>query len=171
MEPKPIPQEKEYSTDISPLYKWTDVLERMERDTDRATFPPKPEMKLLPALAAVETVNETINAYPFIDDRDLTQKSDYWQTPAEFVFRGGGDCEDFAIAKYSWLQELGVPEQSMRIAIVNDRVLDQPHALLLVDLEDRMLALDNRSDETEGEVVLAQYTPIFSFNREGWWRY
>ncbi|HEY8191909.1 MAG TPA: transglutaminase-like cysteine peptidase, partial [Alphaproteobacteria bacterium] len=164
--------EKQYSADLTPLYKWTDVLERMDtEESAAAVFSSEQSMRALPAVAAVEKVNETVNSFPFIDDHDLTRKSDYWQTPAEFVSHGGGDCEDFAIAKYSWLQVLGIPEQSMRIAIVSDAVRGKPHALLLVDLKDRKLALDNRTKETESHIVMAQYTPIFSFNREGWWRY
>jgi amino acid transporter len=42
---------------------------------------------------------------------------DYWMTPKEFFIKGFGDCEDYAIAKYFTLLELGVKKESLYLAV------------------------------------------------------
>ena len=37
---------------------------------------------------------------------------DYWMTPKEFFIKGHGDCEDYVIAKYFTLLELGVKKEN-----------------------------------------------------------
>ena len=50
---------------------------------------------------------------------DVWGVMDYWETPAEF-FQKSGDCEDFAIAKYFALRDLGFPASQMRIVVLKD---------------------------------------------------
>ena len=45
----------------------------------------------------------------------MEEKKDYWATPIEFMGTGAGDCEDYAIAKYFSLINLGIPEDKLRI--------------------------------------------------------
>src|SRR5262252_3970879 len=54
-------------------------------------------------------VNRALNRIRFVDDASHWGEEDYWATPAESVGSNGGDCEDFSIAKYFMLKELGVP--------------------------------------------------------------
>lgn len=163
-------KEKIYSADITPLYKWTDVIDRMDADqVTTASFhrvwdgPPTP--------AGVRMINEAVNRFRFINDMAGWGKSDYWQTPGEFLLNGGGDCEDFAITKYAWLKAAGVREQDMRIAVVKDRFLKTMHTLLLVDVNGERLVLDNQEMKTGGYIMQKRYEPLFSFNREAWWLY
>lgn len=37
------------------------------------------------------------------------RQTNNWKTPKEFLIDGEGVCEDFAIAKYFTLLELGIP--------------------------------------------------------------
>ena len=162
-------EEKIHSGDISPLYKWTDVIERMDSDPDTVFFhriwdgPPTP--------ARVRMINKAVNEFRFINDMAGWGMSDYWQTPREFLSNGGGDCEDFAITKYAWLKALGVREQDMRIAVVKDRFLRTMHTLLFVDINGERLILDNQEAKTGGHIMQSRYEPLFSFNRESWWLY
>ena len=55
-------------------------------------------------------VNDFFNQLRFVDDIDIWHVEDYWATPFEFLGVGAGDCEDFAMAKYLTLRELGVPD-------------------------------------------------------------
>lgn len=56
---------------------------------------------------ALEETNRFFNRQIFIDDIKLWGQNDYWASPAEFLAVGGGDCEDFSIAKYFTLREMG----------------------------------------------------------------
>lgn len=163
-------KEKFFSSDISHLYKWTDVLERMDQETE---IPP-----LLASVYSgplnvevVENVNAAINQYPFFKDSTQWGVSDYWQTPGEFLTNGGGDCEDFVITKYAWLKTLGMKEDNLKIMIVRDRFLNSMHTLLLVSIEGQDLILDNQEQKTRGDIMQMRYDPVFSFNRQAWWIY
>ena len=57
-------------------------------------------------------VNKFFNQVRFIDDIKHWGKKDYWATPVEFLISNGGDCEDFTIAKYYTLRQVGVPVES-----------------------------------------------------------
>lgn len=95
-------------------------------------------------------------------------KSDYWETPEE-LFARGGDCEDFAIAKYAWLRFIGVAEERLRIAIVYDRIRNIPHAVLVIYINSEALVLDNQVREIRESTATNRYRMIYSINRLGWW--
>ena len=63
-----------------------------------------------------------VRVFAFVDTTD--EVTDF--------FTRGGDCEDFAIAKYTALRALGVPEERLRVAIVHDDEKNLPHAILVV---------------------------------------
>jgi predicted transglutaminase-like cysteine proteinase len=58
-------------------------------------------------LALLQKVNDFFNKIPYLTDQEHWGVPDYWATPAEMVASWGGDCEDYAIAKYMSLKELG----------------------------------------------------------------
>lgn len=115
-----------------------------------------------------EGVNDIINQQQYVNDDSNWGVSDYWETPVEF-FKRGGDCEDFAIAKYVSLRVLGVPEDRMRIAIVHDERKNMPHAVLVVYSEQGPLILDNQVKEVRFAQSVNYYRPIFTINRTAWW--
>jgi len=74
--------------------------------------------KNLPENDKLKQVNAFFNLNVlFIDDIIHWKTEDYWATPLEFLATGAGDCEDFAIAKYFTLLELGVDERLLGYAI------------------------------------------------------
>lgn len=98
-------------------------------------------------LAALEPVNRFFNALAYARDRDLWGVEDYWASPTELLRAGAGDCEDFAIAKYLTLRQMGVPAErlSLRVALARlpgtNRV--ERHMVLLVHAGASTLVLDN----------------------------
>lgn len=138
----------------------------MNSTPEKSGIFPTPDRKPLSA-QAIAQVNRAVNRYAYIQDR----KQDYWQSPSEFFQNGGGDCEDFAIAKYAWLQSIGMPEDQMRIVIVDDRFVNQVHAVLMVENGRAPLVLDNQEQDLNGKLLAERYSPIFSFNRNGVWIY
>ena len=113
-------------------------------------------------------VNDLMNQRPYILDNKNWGQSDYWGTPIEFMQRGG-DCEDFAIAKYTALRALGVPEERLRVAIVQDTYKNIPHAVLAVYTDEGLYILDNQIKTLVNGEINGRYRPIFSINRTAWW--
>ena len=69
-----------------------------------------------------------------------------WSTLLEFLQRGG-DCEDYATAKYTVLRLLGYSADTLRIVVVYDRKTREYHAVVAVHDEQgntRLLDIDNR---------------------------
>jgi predicted transglutaminase-like cysteine proteinase len=109
-----------------------------------------------------------MNAKRYVSDSDNYGQTDYWATPIEF-FQRGGDCEDYAIAKYTALRMLGVPENRLRIAIVQDMQKNIPHAVLIVYTDQGAMVLDNQIKSTISADNVRHYKPIFSINQDAWW--
>jgi predicted transglutaminase-like cysteine proteinase len=78
---------------------------------------------------------------------DLAQYGveDYWASPLESLGSGAGDCEDYAIAKYVALEELGLSSDDLQIEIVRDVEHQATHAVVAVRYKDEWLILDNRT--------------------------
>ena len=85
---------------------------------------------------------------------------DYWATPREF-FAKGGDCEDYALAKYAALRAAGFAQDDLRFLIVRLPHLQTDHAVLSVRHEGRWLILDNRRFAMLDAVHL-DATPLFA---------
>jgi predicted transglutaminase-like cysteine proteinase len=109
-----------------------------------------------------------MNKKRYVTDSANYGKSDYWATPIEF-FQKGGDCEDFAIAKYTALRALGVPDNRMRIAIVQDQQKNVAHAILIVYTDQGAMILDNQLHAAVKAEKVSHYKPIFSINQNAWW--
>jgi len=63
-------------------------------------------------LEKLEIVNHFFNSrIRYASDIEVWGVKDYWATPLEFLCRNAGDCEDFAIAKFFTLKEIGVKEE------------------------------------------------------------
>lgn len=164
------------SGNLKPFTKWTQMFERFDAAMSTASGTQtinkfKRDLEGLqgqPLRVMAQQVDRIMNQVPYIEDSKNWGKSDYWATPVEFMSRGG-DCEDFAIAKYTALRALGVPEERLRIAIVHDIPKDTPHAILIVYADEGAMILDNQSKITRFADTVNTYRPIFSINRQGWW--
>jgi predicted transglutaminase-like cysteine proteinase len=168
--PVPFKGSEVHSTDITPFYKWTGMLARMDARTQplRPWLDNRKMLESLPAADMVQKVDDFINSYDYVADIINWGVSDYWETPAEF-FAHGGDCEDFAIAKYAWLRSLGVAEERLRIAIVYDRIKDMPHAVLILYINNKAMILDNQVRDIRDSSTTSRYRMVYSINRLGWW--
>ncbi len=117
------------------LHAWRDLLESGRRMTEREQL-----------LAVNREINDQVR---FSDDSALWQRRDYWATPLETLAKGAGDCEDFALAKYFTLLQLGVAREKLRITYARALELNQAHMVVTYyetpDAEP--LVLDNLLDE------------------------
>ncbi|MFW3426944.1 transglutaminase-like cysteine peptidase [Aliarcobacter butzleri] len=91
---------------------------------------------------------------------------DYWMTPKEFFIKGHGDCEDYVIAKYFTLLELGVKKENLYPAIVSVKESPGFHLVLLYveDKNKSPLVLDNLSFKILPFSKRTDLTPIAAFN-------
>lgn len=111
----------------------------------------------------------------FGEDSVIWGQADYWATPMESLGKGAGDCEDFAIAKYFTLKEMGVAPEKLRLIYVrartggSDSAQSQAHMVLAYypqpDLEP--LVLDNLIGEIRPASRRPDLVPVFSFNSDG----
>jgi predicted transglutaminase-like cysteine proteinase len=113
----------------------------------------------------------------FTTDMDVWGKSDYWATPLEALGRKSGDCEDYSIAKYSFLKQLGIADERLKLTYVRAQIggphsrIFQAHMVLsyYATPSAEPLILDNLIGEIRPASRRPDLTPIFSFNSEGLW--
>lgn len=119
-------------------------------------------------LELLRAVNTFFNRLPFVTDLAHWGVEDYWASPAEAVASNGADCEDFSIAKYFALKELGVPIERLRITYVKAVRLNQAHMVLAYYPAPGAvpLVLDNLEDAVRPASERADLIPVYSFNDE-----
>jgi len=119
----------------------------------------------------LKLVNTFFNQTKFISDIKHWGKEDYWATPLELLATNGGDCEDYSIAKYFTLREMGVPIDKMKITYVKAVKLNQAHMVLAYYTEPdaEPLILDNLINEIKPASQRSDLVPVYSFNGEGLW--
>ncbi|MBJ7550173.1 transglutaminase-like cysteine peptidase [Marinomonas ostreistagni] len=119
----------------------------------------------------LQNINNFFNMLQFVNDQQHWGKNDYWATPIEFLATGGGDCEDFTIAKYFALRELGVPDEKLRLVYVKALSLNQHHMVLAYYHTPTSVPviLDNLDKTIKPAIQRNDLLPIYSFNAENLW--
>ena len=142
------------------LLGWQQSVHSQQTPVDGASR--RPELQLL------EATNLFWNRIPYVEDQAHWGLADYWATPAETVGSHGADCEDYAIAKYFLLKELGVPVSRLRITYVRATRIDEPHMVLAYysSASAEPLILDNLDDFVRSASARKDLTPVYSFNDE-----
>jgi len=118
------------ASDACALLDWQDLLKGL------ASAPPWQQL---------EAVNLAVNRFPYRDDFANWGRQDHWSPPQE-LFARGGDCEDFAIAKYLSLRALGYAADDLLLASFRDPVRRQVHLVLIVLLPEGTVVLDSETD-------------------------
>lgn len=129
------------SLSASKMYKWHDMAARHRGNHGASWATVVTRLRATPKSQLLQAVNAEINRARYVSDQQNWGRGDYWATPAELLSRGG-DCEDYAAAKYLALRELGVPSAKMRILLTRD------HAVLVVQTETGAMVLDNQRSQT-----------------------
>jgi len=119
----------------------------------------------------LESVNHFFNEVRFVSDLEHWGEKDYWATPVELLSSDGGDCEDFSVAKYFTLRELGVADENLRLTYVKAVTLDQAHMVLTYypTPASEPLVLDNIVGEIRPASRRKDLVPVYSFNGDGLW--
>jgi len=118
----------------------------------------------------LERVNRFFNRQlTFRDDLHLWAQADYWATPIEALVKGAADCEDYALAKYFSLRQLGMPSDKLRITYVKALRLNQAHMVLTYYASKgaEPLVLDNLIGDIQPASRRNDLLPVYAFNAEG----
>jgi len=171
----------EFKGQITKLPKWTDVLAKMKawkgyfNDASTSSLPSKTgwaklkgELQGKSDLDKLKGVNKFFNQWPYRLDQENYGQSDYWATPPEFL-KKSGDCEDYSIAKFYALQELGFSGDSMRIVALKDSIRNIGHAVLAVYTPDEIYVLDNQTVMVLPDTKYKHYVPQYSVNEKFRW--
>jgi predicted transglutaminase-like cysteine proteinase len=172
------------SASLGPFQKWTGMLERQIEERPLYDGPCTArrfnrchltewrqllrDIAALEPAAQLEAVNTFMNRAPYVTDPVNYGVPDYWATPLQFLNKDG-DCEDYAIAKFVSLRQLGFPQEQMRIVVVDDLNLRIPHAILVVYISGRAYVLDNQISRVVPAEIINHYKPIYSINEQAWW--
>ncbi len=116
----------------------------------------------------LQAVNRFFNRKPYKTDRATYRTSEYWAAPDEFMAYSG-DCEDYAIAKFFALRELGFANQELRIAVVYDKLRRIGHAVLAVYAEGDILILNNQTDTIASHARYDNFVPWYLVNETALW--
>lgn len=174
-------RDEEKYDDIRDFKKWNEVVKKQEMDmivNGPVTEKWKENIALIEKMNLnredkIKVVNDFINkSIVYTEDRDNYHMNDYWASPTEALTRGYGDCEDYALAKYFTLKQLGVPEDEMRIVVLNDTRKNILHAILVIENNDggTNYVLDNQNKAVMMDNQIAYYIPIYSINERNWWK-
>jgi predicted transglutaminase-like cysteine proteinase len=118
--------------------------------------------------AKLERVNAFFNRFPYRTDQELYGRSEYWAGPVEFLAHSG-DCEDYAIAKFFTLRELGFGDADLKVVVVDDTVRGVGHAVLTARLDGTDFVLDNLRASVVPESSISYYVALASMNEGGVW--
>ncbi|WP_148266956.1 transglutaminase-like cysteine peptidase [Pseudodesulfovibrio mercurii] len=171
----------EFKGKIQKLPKWTRVLDKMKawkgyfKDDRTNDHPSKKAWNTLKAqvgdkseMDRLRAVTRFFNKWPYRLDMANWGVSDYWETPWEFL-KKSGDCEDYSIAKFYALQELGFTDDQLRIVAVKDAIRGIGHAVLAVYATDDIYILDNQTDMVLSHTKYKHYIPQYSINEKYRW--
>jgi predicted transglutaminase-like cysteine proteinase len=128
------------------------------------------ELRGKPELFQINRVNTFFNdEIRYVSDQGNQGVKDHWQTPRETLSSGKGDCEDYAIAKYQALKELGIPDSRLHLLYVK---VDNAQAHMVLSYQDNQqqsLILDNLSTLALPPGKRVDLTPVYAFNPKGIW--
>jgi predicted transglutaminase-like cysteine proteinase len=179
-----------FGTEISALvqgglqHKWASVKKMLPRErrvllrcrADVTTCPPAAK-RFLAVLDKAQTregwariaeINRVINLnIRPVDDMTQYGVVDLWATPLMTFASNAGDCEDYAIAKYVALREVGFADDDLRLVIVHDRAANEDHAVAAVRYNGRWQILDNRTLDIRRDIDIAEFDPLFVIDGEG----
>jgi predicted transglutaminase-like cysteine proteinase len=118
--------------------------------------------------ARIQAVNSAINeSIRYQSDLEHHGMIDKWSAPLATLKSGTGDCEDYAIAKYVALRQLGIPAANLKVLLVRDTFSNQDHAVLAVRRDASWLLLDNRWSQMIESSASPRLMPLFALGEDG----
>ncbi|QFU76898.1 transglutaminase [Halioglobus maricola] len=129
-------------------------------------------------MTRLKIANDFINQrIRWVQDPEAWGQKDYWATPLETMGIRMGDCEDFAIFKYTTLLLAGVNVDKLRITYVkaqtggpNSQIHLAHMVLAYYETPGSVpLILDNLIGDIYPATKRTDLTPVYGFNSKGLW--
>jgi predicted transglutaminase-like cysteine proteinase len=118
--------------------------------------------------ARIGIINRAINlAIRPMSDLAQWGVIDRWSAPLVTLTTGLGDCEDYAIAKYVALKEVGMAAEDVKLIIVRDLAVGGEHAVVAVRFDGHWIILDNRWLILVEDSQIRQMVPLFVLDQSG----
>ncbi len=119
-------------------------------------------------LKKLEAINDFFNAIEYSNDIKVWKQKDYWATREEFLNIATGDCEDYVIAKYFSLRQLGISDKKIFLTYVKAIKYRQSHMVLTYfkTKNSTPLVLDNLNKKILPSSKRRDLRPLFNFNGE-----
>lgn len=117
----------------------------------------------------VINVNNFFNQLEYRSDKKTWNKDDYWASRLEFLGRGQGDCEDFAVAKFLTMMQLGVPSEKLFLTYVLAKGFPEPAHLVTTYYKEPgtvPFVLDNYNKNILPATKRTDLVPVYSFTAE-----
>ena len=90
-----------------------------------------------------------------------------WSTLIEFL-RRGGDCEDYATAKYQLLRLFGIPADELRVVVIYDRAEREHHAIVgVANVDGKAVLLDTDNQTYRRRPRMYQF--VYALNEDHIW--
>lgn len=111
-------------------------------------------------------VNRFFNRLKYVEDKKTWGKNDYWAKPKEFLYKGKGDCEDYALAKLYALMQLGIPKNKFKLIYSKVKATKKSHLVLAYYHNDKKepLILDNFNKKIISKTKRKDLVYIYAFN-------
>ncbi len=169
----------EYRTnDLNQLPKWQATLQKIAKEQKTYATSSSKAVRAWQAMIRsnkgarqidqLHVVNGFVNQWRYRTDSYNYKQSDYWASPAEFFSRSG-DCEDYAIAKYVTLRQMGFSADQLRLVVVKDLNRNLAHAVLAAYVDGDVYILDNVNGKVRSQAAVTEYAPYYSVNEQARW--
>ncbi len=126
------------------------------------------EIKESNTTVKLNRVNDFFNAIQYDTDPNVWGQEDYWASRKEFLGAERGDCEDYAIAKYFTLRQLGFKSETLFLTYVRVAQSRIPHIVLTYyETPDAIpFVLDSNQPQILPADKRRDLKPIFNFNAD-----
>jgi len=150
---------------------WKGLVNQMKAATPPETLRTARTVNDRTDLPVLRKVNAFFNQLPYRTDQQTWGVADYWATPVEALAVYAADCEDYSIAKYMTLKELGIPVERLRITYVRALRLNETHMVLAyyATPDSDPFILDNINKEVHPASDRDDLEPVFGFNDDDLW--
>jgi predicted transglutaminase-like cysteine proteinase len=118
--------------------------------------------------ARIGVINRAVNfAIRPVSDETQWGIPDRWSEPLETLHSNSGDCEDYAIVKYAALLAAGLPKDAVKIVVLRNRLPNEAHAVVAIQVDHQWLILDNRTLTLVRDTDVMRATPEFVLDDQG----
>jgi predicted transglutaminase-like cysteine proteinase len=126
------------------------------------------EARDLDDMGKMKKVNDFFNHTPYTPDKEIWGVKDYWETRLEFIGKDKADCEDYVIAKYFTLKELGIPASKLCMTYDKSLRFKKAHMVLTYyeTPESVPLVMDNFNYKILPASVRDDLIPVYSFGED-----